>query len=156
MRAHGIPEELVTGSGDPHDKFNAWAETVQNAFGNPLYHWTHLELARYVHIYDTLSPSTSDKIWTECNRQLADPDFSARGLLKKQNVRILCTTDDPMDDLAAHRSLKELGIGFGVYPTFRPEKAMAIDKPDFTDYINNAADKYGKSITPRSLTYSIF
>lgn len=150
MRAHGIPEELVTGSGDPHDKFNAWAETVQNAFGNPLYHWTHLELARYFHIYDTLSPSTSDKIWAECNRQLADPDFSARGLLKKQNVRILCTTDDPMDDLAAHRSLKELGIGFGVYPTFRPEKAMAIDKPDFTDYINNAADKYGKSITALS------
>lgn len=150
MRANGVPEELVTGDGSPREKFNAWADTVQNAFGNPLYHWTHLELARYFDIYETLSPATADQIWEKCNNLLASPDFAARGLLKKQNVSVLCTTDDPMDDLHAHRQLKENGYEIGVYPTFRPEKAMAVDKEGFPAYVNNAAEKYNKDLSSLS------
>lgn len=147
MRANGVPEELVTGAGAPRDKFNAWAQTVQNAFGNPLYHWTHLELARYFQISETLSPATADQIWENCNEMLAQPGFSARGLLKMQNVKVLCTTDDPMDDLHAHRQLKEEGFEISVYPTFRPEKAMAIDKEGFPSYINDAASKYNRELS---------
>lgn len=150
MRANGIPEELVTGSGKPRDKFNAWAGTVQNAFGNPLYHWTHLELARYFGIYEPLTPATADRIWETCNDRLAQPDFSARGLLKKQNVDVLCTTDDPMDDLNAHRRLKEEGCEIRVFPTFRPEKAMAVDKEDFSAYINKAAETYNRQLSSLS------
>lgn len=146
MRANGVPEDLITGAGAPRDKFQAWANTVQNAFGNPLYHWTHLELARYFDIYETLSPATAEEIWERCNEKLASAEFSARGLLKKQNAAVLCTTDDPMDSLSAHRQLQKEGYAVRVYPTFRPEKAMAIDKDSFPSYIRAAANKYNKPV----------
>ncbi len=149
MRANGIPEHLITGDGDPYEKFIAWADTVQNAIGNPLYHWTHLELKRYFGINTVLTPDSAREIWERCNEKLASPGYSARSLLRMQNVRVLCTTDDPADDLCWHKKLKENGFEIQVLPTFRPEKALGIEKQDFAAYIENLGRVTGKM--PESL-----
>lgn len=146
MRANGISEHLITGNGDPYEKFLAWADTVQNAIGNPLYHWTHLELQRYFGIEETLSPATAKEIWETCNKKLKTKAFSVRNLLRMQRVKLLCTTDDPADPLEWHRKLKEEEPGFQVLPTFRPEKALGIEKPDFSEYIERLSDVSGVSI----------
>ena len=143
MRANGVPEELVTGDGDPYEKFLAWADTVQNCIGNPLYHWTHLELKRYFGIEETLSPASADRIWNLCNEKLKSPEYSVRNLLRMQNVEILCTTDDPIDDLKWHRKLAGEDIGFSVLPTFRPGRALDIEKADFAEYIAKLAEVAG-------------
>lgn len=135
MRANGIPEELITGSGEPYQKFLAWADTVKSSIGNPLYHWTHLELKRYFHIKKTLSPETAEEIWNTCNVLLKTSDFSVRNLLKMQGVKVICTTDDPADDLKWHKKLAEEGCGIQVLPTFRPGKALDIEKSVFPDYV---------------------
>lgn len=135
MRANGVPEELITGDGDPYEKFLAWADTVQNCIGNPLYHWTHLELKRYFGIDDVLTPETAPAIWEKCNALLKTPEYSIRNLLKMQNVEVLCTTDDPIDDLKWHKKLAEEGCEIQVLPTFRPGRALDIEKDDFADYI---------------------
>lgn len=135
MRANGVPEELITGDGDPYEKFLAWADTVQNCIGNPLYHWTHLELKRYFGIDDVLTPETAPAIWEKCNALLKTPEYSIRNLLKMQNVEVLCTTDDPIDDLKWHKKLAEEGFEIQVLPTFRPGRALDIEKDDFADYI---------------------
>lgn len=137
MRANGIPEELVTGNSDPYEKFLAWADTVKNCIGNPLYHWTHLELKRYFDIDLTLSPDTAKEIWNACNALLKTPEYSVRGLLKMQNVEVLCTTDDPADDLKWHKKIKEKGIGIKVLPSFRPGRALDISDKDFPSYISH-------------------
>ena len=147
MRANGVPEYLITGDGDPYEKFLAWADTVENAIGNPLYHWTHLELMRYFHIEETLSKATAPAIWKRANELLRTPDFSIQNLLKMQQVRVLCTTDDPVDDLTYHRLLKESDFAIKVLPTFRPELALGIEKDDFCDYIQKLGAKVGLSIT---------
>lgn len=139
LRANGVPEELVTGNGDPFKKFLAWADTVQNCIGNPLYHWTHLELQRYFHITETLSPATAKDIWETCNAKLKEKTYSVRNLLRMQNVKVLCTTDDPADDLKYHRLLAKECPDIRVLPTFRPERALGIDKPDFADYLKKLA-----------------
>ena len=146
MRTFGISEELITGKGDPYEKFLAWADTIQNAFGNPLYHWTHLELQRYFGIKKPLNRSTAKEIWDECNAKLQTEEFSIRNLLKMQRVEALCTTDDPVDTLEYHKMLKEEGFEVQVLPTFRPDKAVAIEKPDFSQYINTLGDVVGKKI----------
>lgn len=135
MRANGVPEELITGDGDPYEKFLAWADTVQNCIGNPLYHWTHLELKRYFGIDDVLTPETAPAIWEKCNVLLKTPEYSIRNLLKMQNVEVLCTTDDPIDDLKWHKKLAEEGFEIQVLPTFRPGRALDIEKNDFANYI---------------------
>lgn len=135
MRAAGVPEGLITGEGKPFEKFKAWAAAIQGAVGNPLYHWTHLELKRYFGIDRVLSPETAEEIWHSCNKKLQGPEFSVRKLLKMQNVRVLCTTDDPADDLMYHKKLKESGFEIQVRPTFRPEKAIGIEKDGFQAYI---------------------
>ncbi|MFR6512885.1 MAG: glucuronate isomerase [Ruminococcus sp.] len=135
MRANGVPEELITGDGDPYEKFLAWADTVQNCIGNPLYHWTHLELKRYFGIDDVLTPETAPAIWEKCNALLKTPEYSIRNLLKMQNVEVLCTTDNPIDDLKWHKKLAEEGFEIQVLPTFRPGRALDIEKDDFADYI---------------------
>lgn len=135
MRANGVPEELITGDGDPYKKFLAWADTIQNCIGNPLYHWTHLELKRYFGIDDALTPETAPAIWEKCNVLLKTPEYSIRNLLKMQNVEVLCTTDDPIDDLKWHKKLAEEGFEIQVLPTFRPGRALDIEKNDFADYI---------------------
>lgn len=146
MRANGVSEKLITGDGDPYEKFLAYADTIQNSIGNPLYHWTHMELKRYFGIDKTLTPATAKEIWDECNEKLKQPEFSVRNLLRMQKVTALCTTDDPIDSLEWHKKLKEDGFEIQVLPTFRPEKALGIDKPGFADYVKALADCVGKEI----------
>ncbi|SDB24615.1 glucuronate isomerase [Pseudobutyrivibrio sp. YE44] len=137
MRANGISESLITGDGAPFDKFMAWADTVQNLIGNPLYHWTHLELQRYFGITTPLNPDTAKEIWDACNEKLHTKEYSVRNLLRMQKVSVLCTTDDPIDTLEWHQKIREDGFEIKVLPSFRPEKAIGIDKDGFVNYIND-------------------
>jgi len=143
MRAWGVPEEVVTGNAEGYEKFTAWAETVQNAIGNPLYHWTHLELQRYFGIETPLSPNSAKEIWEEANEKLKTPEYSVRNLLRMQNVAVLCTTDDPADTLEYHKKLKEDGFEIQVLPTFRPEKAIGIEKDGYEEYMEKLAKVSG-------------
>ena len=126
MRAAGIPEELCTGDADPYDKYLAWARTVPQTLRNPLYHWTHLELKRYFGIDELLSEDTAQRIWDNANEQLASPEFSARRILERFKVEVVCTTDDPADSLEHHQKIAQEGVHTRVYPTFRPDKAFAV------------------------------
>lgn len=126
MRANGVSEELCTGSGDPYRKFLAWARTVPRTLRNPLYHWTHLELKRYFGIDDLLDESTAPRIWEKANERLTGSGLSAWGILRKFNVRTLCTTDDPVDDLRWHRQLQGSACPARVLPAFRPDKALNV------------------------------
>lgn len=137
MRANGVPEALITGEASDKEKFLAWAKTVPDTIGNPLYHWTHLELRRPFGITDRLlSPDTAQAIWQECNSLLAQESFSARGIIKQMNVKLVCTTDDPVDDLRHHRQItQEGGFGVKVVPGWRPDKAFTIAAVGFSDYL---------------------
>lgn len=148
IRTNGFSERLITGDGDSYEKYLAWANTVQNCIGNPLYHWTHLELKRYFDIDLLLNPDTAHEIWDICNAKLKSPEYSIRNLLRMQKVETLCTTDDPADDLQWHKKLAlEEDLGFQVLPTFRPENAMGIEKKDFPDYIERLGSSADKNIT---------
>jgi glucuronate isomerase len=129
MRANGVAEKFCTGAAAPFDKFRAWAATVPHTLRNPLYHWTHLELKRYFGIDELLDEKSAGRIWKKANELLARPDFTARGILKKFNVTHLCTTDDPIDDLAHHKKIAADGLATRVFPTFRPDKALAVSEP---------------------------
>ncbi len=130
LRCNGVPEEKITGKASPRDKFMAWASTVPHTLRNPLYHWTHLELKRYFGIDELLSEKTAAAIWEQTEARLATPEMSARNILRSQNVKALCTTDDPADDLAWHQKCANDGFEVGVYPTFRPDKALAVHQPE--------------------------
>ena len=129
MRANGVDERYCTGDAAPKEKFLAWAETVPYTIRNPLYHWTHLELKRYFDIDELLNPANAASIWRRANSMLSSADFSARGILRRFNVRIVCTTDDPCDDLEPHAAVNQSDCGFRMYPTFRPDRALQIDQP---------------------------
>jgi len=131
MRTNGVAEAYCTGEASDREKFQKWAETMPRLLRNPLYHWTHLELARYFGIDDRLlGPDTADSIWEEGNSRLADPDFSARGLMEQSNVVLVCTTDDPVDDLKHHKALADdESFTVQVLPTWRPDKGMAVEDP---------------------------
>jgi glucuronate isomerase len=133
MRTNGIDEELITGGGDDYEKFKAFARTIPLLIGNPLYHWTHLELKRYFGIDETLSEKTCDMIWQRCNECLAKDEFRAQELIKRSNVEVICTTDDPIDTLEYHEQLKNFSTK--ILPTFRPDKAVEIGKDTFIPYI---------------------
>ncbi len=136
MRASGVPERLVSGDADPEERFVAWAGALRGAVGNPLYHWTHLELQRYFDIYEPLTENNARAVYRACNAALARPDMSVRGIIQKSNVRLICTTDDPIDSLDAHeRIAADPACGVKVLPAFRPDKAMRVDKPAFAAYI---------------------
>lgn len=135
MRSNGVEEDCITGDKSQYDKFIAFAKSVPYTIGNPMYHWTHLELKRYFGIKETLSEKTADLIYEECNKQLKTKGFSVRELLKRLNVELLCTTDDPKDDLKYHKLLKEENFSIKVLPTFRPDNIIHIEKPAFTGYI---------------------
>ncbi|MGE4550151.1 MAG: glucuronate isomerase [Opitutales bacterium] len=148
MRANGADESLVTGNGDHKDKYLAWAATLPHALGNPLYHWTHLELKRCFGIDELLSPETAESIWEQANERLAEPAFSACGLLDKFDVRALCTTDDPADPLHHHEAIAASVTRTKVYPTFRPDKAWSVDDPDgFQSWIEQLASTSQTDIT---------
>ena len=131
MRSNGVPERLCTGDATPLEKFKAWAATVPHTLRNPLYHWTHLELARCFGITELLDESSAERIWEQANEQLATPEFSAQGILKKFRVTTLCTTDDPADDLRHHEAMAAGGLATRVLPTFRPDAALAVNRPEF-------------------------
>ena len=133
MRANGIDEDLITGDSTPREKFQAWAETVPFTLRNPMHHWAHLELRRYFGIETLLTAETADEIWECANAKLADPAFSAQGLLKKFDVRVVGTTDDPADSLADHEAIAASGLETLVVPTFRPDKAFLVDRPDLLE-----------------------
>ena len=135
MRSNGVDEKYITGDAPDREKFEKWAETMPYLLGNPLYHWTHLELKRYFGIDKTLSPATSEEIWNICNEKLATPEFSTQNLILRSNVKVICTTDDPMDTLEHHKALREQGFAVKVLPTFRPDKAVNVDKETFLPYI---------------------
>lgn len=137
MRAAGIAEQRITGDIDDRERFQAWAETVPDCLGNPLYHWTHLELRFPLGIDDLLlSPDTAEDVWQRSRAQLAKPELSPQGLLKQFNVRELCTTDDPVDDLAKHRQHARSGNGPTMLPTFRPDTVYKPEHPDFDAYLH--------------------
>jgi glucuronate isomerase len=130
MRANGIAERFCTGDATPFEKFQAWAKTVPATLRNPLYHWTQVELKRYFGIEEFLNEKTAKAIWDKGNAALASPEFSTRGILRKFRVRVVCTTDDPCDDLGHHQRINTSEKDFRVYPTFRPDKALQVNEPD--------------------------
>jgi glucuronate isomerase len=145
MRTNGVTEEFVTGGASWREKFQKWAETVPQTIRNPLYHWTHLELQRYFGIDTLLSPATADKIFDACTAKLRTPEFSARNLMLKMNVKLVCTTDDPIDSLEYHKQIKASGFAVKVLPTFRPDKAAAFSK-DWKNYIQTLEKVSGVAI----------
>ena len=152
IRTAGFDENLITGDADPFDKFMAWAETMESLVGNPLYHWTHLELQRYFGIYDVLNRKNAKKIYDEANRKFKeDPELSVFGIMKKFNVYAVGTTDDPADDLKYHKIIKDEGkCPAKVIPSYRPDKALNIDKPDFNEYVEKLSKASGIEIKSAS------
>jgi glucuronate isomerase len=136
MRSNGIDERYITGDATDKEKFIKYAETIPCCVGNPLYHWTHLELRRYFGIDKLLSPDTAEEIWEQCNAVLASGKLSARDLIRRSNVKVICTTDDPADSLEYHKAIsQDKSFNVKVLPTFRPDKAINIDKDGFREYL---------------------
>ncbi len=147
MRANGVNEKFITGDAPGYEKFTKWAETVPNTMRNPLYHWTHLELQKAFGINKLLKPETAREIYEECTAKLQTPEFSARGLMRKFRVELVCTTDDPADTLEYHQAIRNSGFEIKVLPTWRPDKAMAVDDPaKYNQYISQLEKTSGKSI----------
>jgi len=136
MRSFGIDEEYITGDADRYEKWVGFAKAMPYLIGNPLYHWTALELKRYFDIDTPLTEDTAKEIWDKCNELLKKDEFSAKNLIRRSNVAVICTTDDPQDDLKYHIQLREEGFETKVLPTFRPDKLVNIEKADFIGYIN--------------------
>jgi glucuronate isomerase len=148
MRANGVPERFCTGDATPKEKFMAWARTVPHALRNPLYDWTHLELKRYFAIDDLLDENTADMIWERANSTLQHGDLTARGILRKFNVRVLCTSDDPCDSLEHHCQVNRSDSGFRMFPTFRPDKALRVSDPEaFNAWVKRLEEASGVRIS---------
>ncbi len=147
MRSCGVAEHYITGSATLAEKFQKWAESMPNLIGNPLYHWTHLELQRYFDVYEPLNGDNAMEIYEKCNAILAQPEMSARGIIRKSGVKLLCTTDDPADDLHWHELMAaDPTMPCVVLPAFRPDKAMRADKPDFPQYVAKLEGVVGYAI----------
>lgn len=148
MRSNGVEEKYITGDATDYEKFEKWAETLQKAIGNPLYHWSHLELQRYFNYEGTLSEKSVKEVWNLCNEKLSDSSMSVRNIIKQSNVELICTTDDPIDTLEWHKMIAEDdSFDVKVLPTFRPDKAMNIEKPDYIDYLEKLSNVSNVSIT---------
>ncbi|MDO5519555.1 MAG: glucuronate isomerase, partial [bacterium] len=147
MRSAGVEERYITGDASDREKFQKWAETLGKAIGNPLYHWSHLELQRYFGFDGYLNGDTAEEVWNLCNAKLAEKDMSVRNLIKKSNVTLICTTDDPIDTLEWHEKIAaDESFDVQVLPAWRPDKAMNIEKPEFTTYLKQLYDVSGKHI----------
>ncbi len=148
MRANGIDEKYITGDASDYEKFLKWAETVPYTLRNPLYHWTHLELKNYFGITTLLDANSAHAIYTEATNLLQKPEFSVRNILRKMNVKVVGTTDDPTDDLQFHKKIKDDNFEIKVLPSFRPDKATEIEKGQaFVDWIKKLEQSVGFSIT---------
>ena len=147
MRGCGVPEAYITGDASPYEKFKKWAACMPRLIGNPLYHWTHLELQRYFGITEPLSEKTADAIWEKANAMIAAGGFTPRELIQKSNVFCVCTTDDPADTLEYHGLIaQDASFDVQVRPAFRPDKALAITAPTFLPWLQKLEDVYGKEI----------
>lgn len=148
MRANGVNEKFITGDASDYDKFLKWAETVPYTLRNPLYHWTHLELKNYFGITTLLNSETAESIYNHCSELLKKPEYSVKNLLRKMNVKMLGTTDDPTDDLSYHKQLREDNFEIAVLPSFRPDKATEIEKGKlFIEWIQKLENTVGYSVT---------
>ncbi|MDC3416096.1 glucuronate isomerase [Aquibacillus salsiterrae] len=147
MRANGVEEEYVTGNASDYDKFLAWARTLPMLIGNPLYNWTHLELQRFFDVYDVLNEQNAPKIWEQVNAKLTSGEFRARDFITKSNVEVVCTTDDPVDNLEYHIKLKEENFDVKVLPSFRPDKGLEINRDGFQDWVKKLEGASGITIT---------
>jgi glucuronate isomerase len=147
MRANGIAERLCTGDADPHEKFMAWAATVPRCLRNPLYHWTHLELKRYFDIDELLDATSAERIWARTAERLQSTELSARGILAKFGVKVLCTTDDPADSLESHAKIRASDLTTRVYPTFRPDRVLDVHLPAvFNPWVERLSESAGVPI----------
>ena len=136
MRSNGIEEKYITGDASDREKFQKWAETLEKLIGNPLYHWSHLELKRYFGYEGYLNGETAEEVWNICNEKLNQDDMTARNIIKKSNVELICTTDDPIDSLEYHKKIAaDESFDVRVLPAWRPDKAMNIEKPDYLEYL---------------------
>ncbi len=141
MRSAGVAERFITGDATDREKFQKWAETLGLAIGNPLFHWSHLELRNYFGYDGFLNGDTAEDVWTLCNEKLQSPEFSARSLIRRSNVMALCTTDDPADTLEWHKKIAEdQSFDVKVLPSFRPDKALGIEKADYLDYLSRLGE----------------
>lgn len=148
MRSNGVDEKYITGNASDLEKFQKWAQTLQKAIGNPLYHWSHLELQRYFDYNNALDARNVDEVWNICNEKLHESSMSVRNIIKQSNVEIICTTDDPIDSLEWHKMIADdKSFDVKVLPAFRPDKAMNIEKSDFMDYIKKLSDVSNVTIT---------
>tara|TARA_R110002049_G_scaffold993_2_gene7096 strand:+ start:35659 stop:37059 length:1401 start_codon:yes stop_codon:yes gene_type:complete len=146
MRTLGVNENFITGKASDKDKFLNWAKTVPYTMRNPLYHWTHLELARYFDIYDLLNENSAEKIYQETHEKLNSGDYSCQQLLKKVNAEVVCTTEDPIDTLEYHQQLAKSGFGVKVSTAFRPDKAILISNTGYNEYIDTLGKVAGMDI----------
>lgn len=147
MRSNGVEEYYITGDADDREKFQKWAETLEKAIGNPLYHWSHLELKRYFGYNGYLNSETAQEVWELCNAKLQEDGMSVRNLIRKSGVTLVCTTDDPVDSLEWHKAIAEdEGFDVQVLPAWRPDKAMNLEKPDYVDYLKKLSRVSGVDI----------
>ena len=150
MRSNGVEEKYITGDASDREKFQKWAETLEMAIGNPLYHWSHLELKRYFGYDGFLSGDTAEEVWNLCNEKL-QAGMSARKLIEMSNVTLVCTTDDPADTLEWHKKIAaDPTFTVQVLPAWRPDKAMNLEKPDYTAYL----EKLGEAASMEIKTFA--
>lgn len=147
IRSNGVDEKYITGDGTDREKFQVFAEALQKAIGNPLYHWTHLELKRYFGYNGVLNADTAEEVWNLCNEKLKSDALSVRGIIEQSNVKLIATTDDPIDSLQWHKAIKEdKTCKVKVIPAWRPDKIMNIEKPTFAQYVSSLAEVSGVAI----------
>ena len=148
MRSNGVEEKYITGDASDREKFQKWAETMPKLIGNPLYHWSHLELKTYFGYEGYLNGDTAEEVWNLCNEKLQQDSMTVRNIIKQSNVTLICTTDDPIDSLEWHKKIAEDdSFDVQVLPAWRPDKAMNIEKPDFADYIGKLSAASGVKVT---------
>lgn len=148
MRSNGVDEYYITGGASDRDKFQKWAETLELAIGNPLYHWSHLELQRYFGYEGCLNGETAEEVWNICNEKLAQDSMTVRNIIRQSKVTLLCTTDDPIDSLEWHKKLAEdANFEVKVLPAWRPDKTMNLEKVDYLEYLKKLSVASGVDIT---------
>ncbi len=147
MRSNGVDEKYITGDASDREKFQKWAETLEKAIGNPLYHWSHLELKKYFGYDGYLNGETAEEVWNLCNEKLQEDDMTVRSIIKNSNVTLICTTDDPVDSLEWHEKIaKDESFDVQVLPAWRPDKAMNLEKPDYKEYLDKLSKASGIGI----------
>lgn len=147
MRSNGVEEYYITGDAPDREKFRKWAETLDRAIGNPLFHWSHLELQRYFGYGGVLGADTAEEVWNLCNARLREPDMSARNLIRRSGVTLICTTDDPADDLRWHKAIAaDEAFDVQVLPAWRPDKALHLEKPEYPAYLERLGAAAGMRI----------